>query len=99
WLAMSGVCFALLYLAAAFGFGFEEVTGDLRVTLGASLLVGGLVSTTGLAFAEEALSGRAGLSSARRLLYLARHDELVAALALCAAVWLWPIDASAAPAY
>lgn len=99
WLAMAAVCFALLYLGAIFGLGFDEVTGDPRAMLGASLLIGGIVSTTGLAFAEEALQGQAPLGSVRRLLLLARHDELAPALALCAAVWLWPIRSAAAPAY
>lgn len=99
WLALSGVCFGILSLAARFELSFMEATQDTRALLGISLLIGGIVSTTGLAFAEEALQGQEHLASARRLLRLARHDELAPALALCAAVWLWPVPAEVAPAY
>lgn len=99
WLLLSSACFGLFTLAALFDLGFEALTSDLRTSVGASLLVGGIVSTTGLAFAQEALQGLPPRTVNRRVLFLARHDELVSALALCAAVWLWPIEPDLAPAY
>ncbi len=99
WLALATVCFGLLHVTALLGLGWDDVTSDLRATIGASLLIGGIISTTGLAFAQEALQGQAPRRGIRRVLFLARHDELVSALSLCAAVWLWPIAPSSAAAY
>lgn len=99
WLALSAFCFGFLFLVARFDLGFMQLPRETSAMLGVALLMGGIVSTTGLTFAEQALKGQEHLRGVRSLLRLARHDELAPALALCVAVWLWPAPAAAAPAY
>ena len=68
--------------------------------LGAALLLGGVSTATGLWTATEDIEKtNVDPRALERLQFLARHDDIFGALALCAAIWLWPIDAAMAPAY
>lgn len=99
WLFLSAVAYGGLLTVVALDLGFADAASNRQTLLGAALLLGGLLCSTGLSFAQEALAGLMPTAINRRVLFLARHDEIVGAFALCAAVALWPLSADYAPVY
>jgi len=99
WAFLAAMAYAGLLAVARLDLGFEDATSSPRTMVGAALLLGGLLSSTGLAFAHEALAGLLPTAINRRVLFLARHDEVMGAFALCAAVAFWPLPVDFAPVY
>jgi hypothetical protein len=99
WFLLGAVAFGLVLGAAVLRLGFFEPAQDWWTLVGCAALLGGLVSETGLAFSREALQGLPPTKINRRVLFLARHDEILGALALCVGVALWPLPAAGAPVY
>lgn len=100
WLVLAAVAFGLIALLDAVGLPFSgPASGGIEAVVGLALLLGGVVASTGLSFTREALEGLEHTPVYRRLLFFGRHDEAAGALALCLAVWLWPLPSVVAPIY
>jgi hypothetical protein len=98
WAALGALAFGAILLLESFGLG--PTGGEGRIpSIGAALLLAGMFGATGLSFATEALQGNTWSRASERVLFLARHDDVLGALALAAAVWLWPVSADEAPIY
>lgn len=100
WLTLSAATFGLLSLLATAGMPVAAATGgDPLWPVGLALLLGGALASTGLSFARESLVGQEDSPIGRRVLFFGRHDEAAGALALCAAIALWPLPDAVAPIY
>ena len=99
WALMSAAAFGVMLASVEYEMGFSDPAGSRLSAIGAALLVGGLVAGTGLSFTREALYERKSEPATRLLLFVSRHDDLVAAFAVLAAIWLWPLAPSSAPIY
>lgn len=99
WLLLAALLYGALTLLVHQAALFAPLRDDERALIGVAVLLGGVLSTTGLPFAEEALHEDGTRPAARTLLTLARHDDLFAALAVCLTIYLWPLAPGGAPVY
>lgn len=98
WVGVAVVAWGALTMLGLSNQGLKEIGGTLPV-IGASLLCAGLVSTTGLELTHEALQNTRPSLAHDMLRFLCRHDEIIGALALLVAMWLWPRPVATAPIY
>ena len=98
WVGVAAVAWGALKMLDLSNQGLEQLGGTLPI-IGASLLCAGLISTTGLELTHEALQGERPSVAHDLLRFLCRHDEIIGALALLAAMWLWPLSVASAPIY
>jgi hypothetical protein len=99
WLVLAAVAGGSVLLAGQLGLEFFGAATSTSTLVGMALLLGGIAGATGLDFAREAIQGATPTKITRRILFLARHDELLAAIGLCLAVWLLPLTPAEAPVY
>ncbi|MFZ9887584.1 MAG: hypothetical protein ACO3JL_08780 [Myxococcota bacterium] len=99
WIGLSALLYGALSLLVDHASLFPALRGDDKAVLGLAVLLGGVLSTTGFPFAEEALHHESSGPAARTLLTLARHDDLFAALAVCLTIYVWPLSSVDAPVY
>lgn len=101
WLGGAAAAFGVLVATGVVEqqLGLGPGMGNRLDALGAAVLVGGLVAGTGRGFASEILERRKSTDEARLLLFIARHDDIIGAIAVLAAVWLWPLSPHLAPVY
>jgi hypothetical protein len=100
WGVIAAAAFGVIVISPEYKFDLNAVEDSRRLTaIGAALLVGGLVAGTGLSFTREALYERKSEPATRLLLFVSRHDDIIAAIAVLAAIWLWPLNTEVAPIY
>jgi len=94
WAGLALVTYGMIFLLDRTQQGFDATTTRLNA-VGAAVLLGGLTAQTGLGMTCEALANLAPHRSHRVLRFLCRHDEAAGAIALCLALWLWPLPEQA----
>ncbi|MCP4501271.1 MAG: hypothetical protein GY822_15030 [Deltaproteobacteria bacterium] len=98
WGGLSLIVYGMIVLLDTTHQGLDATFSRLDA-LGAALLLGGLAAQTGLGMTAEALASLPKIPAHRILRFLCRHDEAIGAVALCVALWLWPLSVDVNPIY